>query len=93
MSKLQYKSDKMSKADKIAKAEKLEKQAWFEKIERQEKMRGARIMDPLEAHMLSKITAGVDTMIMSGKHKEYLLAEEVRRECRYEGFEKVTEHV
>lgn len=78
MSKLQYKSDKMIKADKIAKAEKLEKQAWMEKIERQEKMRSSRMMDPLEAHMLSKITAGVDTMIMTGKHKEYMLAEEVR---------------
>lgn len=78
MSKLQYKSDKMIKADKIAKAEKLEKQAWVEKIERQEKVRSSRVMDPLEAHMLSKITAGVDTMIMTGKHKEYMLAEEVR---------------
>ena len=73
MSKLQYKS---GKGEKIAKAEKLEKQAWIEKMERQEKLRSVRMMDPLEAHMLSKITAGVDK-IMTGKHKEYL-AEEVR---------------
>lgn len=83
MSKLQYKSDKITKSDKIARAEKLEKQAWIEKIERHEKMRSSRMMDPLEAHMLSKITAGVDTMIMSGKHKEYLLAEEVRSVCMF----------
>ena len=66
------------KAEKIAKAEKLEKEAWLEKMERQEKLQqgGMRAMDPLEAHMLSKITAGV-TMIMSSKRKE-LMADEVR---------------
>ena len=79
MSKLQHKSDKAGKAEKIAKAEKLEKQAWIEKIERQEKLRGMRVMDPLEAHMLSKISAGVDTMLLTGKRKEYLV-EEVRGE-------------
>ena len=79
MSKLQHKSDKGGKAEKIAKAEKLEKQAWIEKIERQEKLRGMRVMDPLEAHMLSKISAGVDTMLLTGKRKEYLV-EEVRGE-------------
>ena len=73
MSKLQYKS---GKAEKIAKAEKLEKQAWIEKMERQEKLHSVRTMDPLSAHMLSKITTGMDK-IMTGKHKEYL-AEEVR---------------
>ena len=67
MSKLQYKSDKTGKVEKLAKAAKLEKQAWIEKMERQEKLRNVRMMDPLEAHMLSKITAGVDTMIMTGK--------------------------
>jgi hypothetical protein len=73
MSRLQ--SDKSGKAEKIAKAEKLEKQAWIEKMERAEKLRGVRAMDPLEAHMLRKITAGVDTMIMSNKHKEFLAEE------------------
>ena len=81
MSKLQqHKSEKGVKADKIARAEKLEKlekQALMEKMERQEKLCGTRIMDPLEAHMLRKITAGVDTMIMTGKRREYL-TEEVR---------------
>lgn len=72
MSKHQHKSEKSFKADKIAKAEKIENQAWLEKMERQEKLRSIRTMDPLEAHMLRKITAGVDTMIMTGKHKEYL---------------------
>ena len=72
MSKLQYKTDVSGKAEKIAKAEKLEKQAWIEKMERHEKLRSVRTMDPLEAHMLRKITAGVDTMIMTGKHKEYM---------------------
>ena len=60
------------KAEKIAKAEKLEKEAWLEKMERQEKLRSSmRAMDPLEAHMLRKITADMDTMIMSSKHKEF----------------------
>ena len=71
MAKHQHKSDKTAKAEKIAKAEKMEKQAWIDKLERQEKLYGGRMMDPLEAHMLRKITAGVD-MIMTGKHKEYL---------------------
>ena len=78
ISKLQFGSEKGMKAEKIAKAEKLEKEAWLEKMERQEKLQqgGMRAMDPLEAHMLSKITAGV-TMIMSSKRKE-LMADEVR---------------
>jgi protein-tyrosine phosphatase len=60
------------KAEKIAKAEKLEKEAWLEMMERQEKLRSSmRAMDPLEAHMLRKITADMDTMIMSSKHKEF----------------------
>lgn len=76
MSKLQFGSEKGMKAEKIAKAEKLEKETWLEKMERQEKLQqgGMRAMDPLEAHMLSKITAGV-TMIMSSKRKE-LMADE-----------------
>ena len=60
------------KAEKIAKAEKLEKEAWLEKMERQEKLRSSmRAMDPLEAHIMRKITADMDTMIMSSKHKEF----------------------
>lgn len=73
MSKFQFTSEKGMKAEKIAKAEKLEKEAWLEMMERQEKSR--RPMDPLEAHMLRKITAGVDTLIMSSKHKEFLANE------------------
>ena len=76
MSKPLYKSDKAGKEEKILRAEKLEKQAWIEKMERQEKLRSVRAMDPLEAHVLSKITAGIGT-VMTGKHKEYL-AEKVR---------------
>ena len=80
MSRLQLgSSEKSAKAEKIAKAEKLEKEAWLERMERQEKLHvqsSMRPMDPLEAHMLSKITAGV-TMIMSSKRKEYM-ADEVR---------------
>ena len=78
MSKLQLKSDKLGKAEKMAKAEKLEKQLWAEKMERQEKM-SHRMMNPLEAHVLSKISAGVDTMFLSGKHKEYMMERDVRR--------------
>ena len=75
-SKFHTRSDKLGKAEKIARAEKFERQVWSEKMEHQEKSR-MRIMNPLEAHMLSKISAGVDTMMLSGKHKEYML-EKVR---------------
>ena len=93
MSKFQYKTGKAGKAEKIAKAEKLEKQAWIDKMERQEKMRSVRAMDPLEmerkeklrsVRMMNPLEAHMLSkitagvdMIMTGKHKEYL-AEEVR---------------
>jgi len=55
------------KPDKLTKAEKLDKLERLERMERSEKV------GRLEAQMLSKIRAGVDTMVLGGKEMEYLM--------------------
>lgn len=55
------------KPDKLSKAEKLDKLERLERMERSEKV------GRLEAQMLSKIRAGVDTMVLGGKEMEYLM--------------------
>ena len=55
------------KPDKLSKAEKLDKLERLERMERSEKV------GRLEAQMLSKIRAGVDTMVLDGKEMEYLM--------------------
>lgn len=58
--------------DKLSKAEKLDKLERLERMERSEKV------GRLEAQMLSKIRAGVDTMALGSKEMEYLMEEEHR---------------
>ena len=90
------KADKLAKADKLEKQLWLDKMERQEKMEYQERMERQkvershekvryRMMNPLEAHMLSKISAGVDTMLLNGKHKEYLMDTEVREGGREGG--------
>ena len=61
--------------DKLSKAEKLDK---LDKLERLERMERSEKVGRLEAQMLSKIRAGVDTMALGSKEMEYLMEEELR---------------
>ena len=78
------------KPDKLSKAEKLDK---LDKLERLEKMERSEKVGRLEAQMLSKIRAGVDTMVLGGKEMEYLMESDIMV-CRkftelYYGMQKV----
>ena len=57
--------------DKLSKAEKLDKLERLERMERSEKV------GRLEAQMLSKIRAGVDTMALGSKEMECLMEEDL----------------
>ncbi len=61
-------SDKLSKMDRMDKMERMDKMDRMDKSERAG--RG-------DVHILSKIRAGVDTMVLDGKEMEYLMEDDI----------------
>ena len=61
-----HQSDKLSKAEKFDKLDKLEKMERAEKFARHH-----------DTQILSKIRAGVDTMVLDGKEMEYFMEDDI----------------
>ncbi len=64
-------SDKLSKMDRMDKMDKMER---MDKMDRMDKSERAGRGD---VHILSKIRAGVDTMVLDGKEMEYLMEDDI----------------